>query len=169
MWKHEPKAIPSRAMRDAYTLVELLIVVALLGLAGALLVPRLVEPDTLSTQAAVRLIIADLTFAQSDALANQEFRRVQFYDDGSGYCIVRVPESGVDAAFDPDTADYINDPLAPVGQFGAYIVKLNEDGRFQGVTIESASFDGGQDWVSYDPLGGTIATGGTPGTGGEIV
>ena len=82
----------------AYTLIEMLIVVALLGIAGALLIPHLVHQDNLTAQSAVRLLIADLSFAQSDSLANQEFRRVQFMQDingiGIGYCIVRIAEAG---------------------------------------------------------------------------
>ena len=58
-------------LRRAYTLAELIIVVAILGLAGALLIPRLINADTFSVQAAVRSVIADITFAQTDALAMQ--------------------------------------------------------------------------------------------------
>ena len=67
----------------SYTLIELIMVMAVLALAAALLVPNIVGSDTMRAQAAVRLLIADLRFAQSDALANQEFRRVVFYRDGS--------------------------------------------------------------------------------------
>src|SRR5690554_431827 len=60
----------------AYTLIELLLVVAILGLASAILIPQLANRDSMEVQAAVRQIIADLSFAQSDALAHQEYRRV---------------------------------------------------------------------------------------------
>ena len=60
----------------------------------------LLEPDadTLALQSAVRLLIADISFAQSDALAHQEYRRVHFYDDGRGWCVVRIAESDVGTA-----------------------------------------------------------------------
>jgi general secretion pathway protein H len=77
----------------SYTLIELIIVMAVLALAAAMLVPQLVGRDSLTVQAAIRLLIADLSFAQTDALANQEFRRVVFYDDGAGYCLIRVPNA----------------------------------------------------------------------------
>ena len=67
-----------------YTLIELIFVVALLGLATAMLVPYLVNQNSMTVQAAVRRVIADLSFAQSDALAHQEYRRVHFYADGRG-------------------------------------------------------------------------------------
>ena len=168
------KLRPHGVRAGAYTLIELIFVIALLGLAAALLVPHLVHQDSMTVQAAVRTLIADLSFAQSDALAHQEFRRVHFYEAGRGYCIVRVPEADFTLAFDPMTADYINDPLVRAGGFGAYIVDFTTDDRFEGVSITSVSIDGvalapvGSD-VTYDQIGGTVMTGNLPGTGGQIV
>lgn len=152
-------------VRRGYTLIELLIVVAVLGLAGALLVPHLVDRDSFVAQAATRQVIADLHFAQSDALAHQGYRRVHFYDDGSGYCIVRVSASDYAAAWDPDTADYVADPL---GSMGNYIVNFPTHPRFEDVTLTDVSIDGGGLDVIYDPLGGTIMAGGGPGSGGTL-
>ena len=160
--------VPRRRVRRAYTLIELLIVITVLGIAGALLIPHLAYKDSLSTQAAVRMIISDLNFAQSDALANQEYRRVHFYTDGSGYCIFRVTEATFDLPFDPATADYIDDPLGVVGNFGAYIVNFATKGRFEDVSISLANIDGGNRFVTYDALGGTVTSGNAPGTGGQI-
>ena len=152
-----------------YTLIELLIVIGLLGLASAMLVPNIVRPDHMAAQAAVRLMIADLSFAQSDAVAHQENRRVYFYDDGSGYCIYRVADDEFNVAFDPDTADYIIDPLKS-GPDKFYIVNFAEDRRFKSVDIDidNTSFDGGNTWVTFDSLGGTVMGVGVPGTGGVI-
>ena len=50
-----------RHLRRGYTLAELIIVIGILGLAGALLVPRLINADTFTVQAAVRSVIADIT------------------------------------------------------------------------------------------------------------
>ncbi len=156
--------------RSGYTLIELLLVISLLGLAGSLLVPYMVGRSSLETQAAVRMIIVDLNFAQSDALANQEFRRVHFFADGSGYCIVRVTQGDFDEQFDPDTADYLYDPLGRAGIAHQYIVNFNEDRRFEGVSVGEVSIDGGNRYISYDQLGGTVRSGGSvPGTGGHII
>lgn len=157
-----------RTVTCAYTLIELLIVIAVLGVAGALLIPHLAYKDSLASQAAVRLLISDLSFAQSDAMANQEFRRVYFYPDGTGYCIFRVTEANFDDPFDPDTADYIDDPLGVVGDFGGYIVDFSTHNRFDNVSLNSVSIDGGNLYVTYDALGGTVMTGNAPGTGGQI-
>ena len=160
--------VPRRRVTRAYTLIELMIVLVVLGIAGALLVPHLAYKDSLSTQAVVRMMISDLNFAQSDALANQEFRRVHFYGDGSGYCIFRVTEATFGDPFDEGTADYIDDPLGVVGESGAYIVDFTTKNRFEDVSISLINIDGGNSHITYDALGGTVITGNAPGTGGQI-
>jgi hypothetical protein len=136
-----------------------------------MLVPHLVGRDSLTVQAAVRLLIADLSFAQTDALANQEYRRVVFYDDGAGYCIIRVPTAGwvTPADLNDPAVDYVYDPL---GNMGQYIVNFVEDERFEGVLITSADIDGqvltDRPEITYDQLGGTV-NGAAPGTGGNVV
>jgi type II secretory pathway pseudopilin PulG len=156
----------------SYTLIELIMVIAVLALAAALLVPNLVGRDSLTVQAAVRLLIADLSFAQTDALANQEFRRVVFYQDGSGYCLIRVPDENWVTPLDlsDPSVDYVYDPL---GNMGQYIVNFIEDDRFEGVSITAANIDGAtlvdRPEITYDTLGGTVRPGGVPGTGGNVV
>ncbi len=156
-----------------YTLIELIFVIALLGLATAMLVPYLVNQNSMTVQAAVRRVIADLSFAQSDALAHQEYRRVHFYQDGRGYCLYRVDDTSFDSAFDPATADYINDPMGGPGGFRSFIVDFTLEDRFEGVQITAGTIDGetlvpnGVD-ITYDALGGTVQTGNAPGTGGQI-
>lgn len=164
----------------AYTLIELIIVMALMALAAALLVPNLVGQDSMTLQSAVRLLIADLNFAQSDALANQEFRRVVFFGPGTGpgegpgtgYCIIKVPDENYDtpADLDDSTVDYVIDPLHSMGR---YVVNYGTDRRFEGVSIESAEIDGDdlvdRTEITYDTLGGTVQDGGGVGIGGNVV
>jgi prepilin-type N-terminal cleavage/methylation domain-containing protein len=160
----------------AYTLVELLIVIAVLGIAASLLIPNMVNRDWMNAQAAVRMVIGDLNFAQSDALAHQELRRVHFYEDGRGYCIVRITQTDLAIPFDEAATshDYIVDPLGRPGAAGTghYIVDLVADDRFSGMTISAVNIDGNNRDLQYDSLGGTIKAGGSsgvPGTGGSIV
>jgi prepilin-type N-terminal cleavage/methylation domain-containing protein len=153
--------MPLRVWRRGYTLIELLIVIAVLGLAAAILIPSLGQPDTLTIQGAVRRIIGDISFAQSDALAQQENRRILFYTDGRGYILLRPP-------YDPDV-DYIYDPLVGSAHDGAYIVDFDADSRFEGITISAVDLDGGEEFLTFDELGGTVAAGGGPGTGGTIL
>ncbi len=163
---------PCPALRS-YTLIELIIVMALLALSAALLVPNLVGRDSMTLQSAVRLLIADLNFAQSDALANQECRRVVFYKEGTGYCIIKTDvncESYVTPLDLEDlSVDYVIDPLHSMGR---YVVNYAQDRRFEGVSIESATIDGDdlddRPEITYDTLGGTVQVGGV-GTGGNVV
>ncbi len=159
----------SRTIRRGYTLIEVLIVVAILGLAAAVLIPSMSGRGDFDTQAAVRALIADINFAQSDALANQGFRRVHFFDDGSGWCLVRVDESALSVPFDPATADYMQDPLSGAHNGGTYATRFVDDERFSTVRIEGVAIDGSGRDVTFDELGGTVASGGLPGTGGTLI
>ena len=147
-------------------------VMAVLALAAALLVPHMVGTDSMTVQAAVRLLIADLSFAQSDALANQEFRRVVFYADGAGYCILNVDAYDwvTPADLNDPSVDYVYDPLGSMGQ---YIVDYTVDNRFEGVLITEATIDNvvltNRPEITYDELGGTVQSSSAPGLGGSIV
>jgi prepilin-type N-terminal cleavage/methylation domain-containing protein len=169
MQRHNARLSAKSMLRRAYTLVEVLIVVAVLGLAAAVLVPSMSGRGDFDTQAAVRALIADITFAQSDALANQELRRVHFYEDGSGWCLIRVDESELGEPFDPSTADYLHDPLQGSASDGAYAVRLTDGGRYASVRVMGVSIDGGGRNITFDELGGTVAPGGLPGTGGTLI
>lgn len=155
--------------RGGYTLVELLIVVALIGLAGMIVVPSLSDKSDSDVQAAIRKLIGDLSFAHSDAIARQAYRRVRFFPDGTGYCIVRETADSYTDAFDPATADYINDPLGSPGSLGRYIVDYGLDSRFTDVAFELVELDGdGLDLV-FHPIGGIVGPGEMPSDGGRIV
>lgn len=158
-----------RTARRGYTLVEVLVVVVILGLAGAILVPVLGGRGDFDTQAAVRQLVADITFAQSDALANQEYRRIHFFADGSGWCLVRLDEDALRDEFDPAVADYVDDPLAGGGKGGGAIVRLDASDRYASVRVERVSLDGDGRDLTFDALGGTVAGDGDPGLGGTIV
>ncbi len=173
MMQVRPRAVGARG----YTLIELIMVIAVLALAAALLTPHLVGRDSLTVQAAVRLVIADLSFAQSDALANQEHRRVLFL--ANGYRLLRVTQADFppEDPFDPDTADCLIDPLG--GR--QYVVDFEQDERFAGVTIDPdqttidgrtlAAYPTAGISLNYDELGGTVhaTNANLPGNGGTIV
>ncbi len=148
-----------RALGRGFTLIELLILVAVLGIAGGMLVPYLSNVTDFETEAAARQIAADLTFAQSDAVAHQTSRRVWFETDGSGYRILASP-------FDYD-ADVIYSPTQGNGS-GLFIVNFQTQVRFRNTMIIEPTFDGSNNFVTYDELGGPIADDGSPGAGGSL-
>lgn len=154
--------------RRGYTLIELILVVTILGIAGALLIPNLSGRGDFDTQAAVRSLVADIAFAQSDALARQGYRRVQFLPNGRGWALVKVED--LDEIFDEASADYVVDPLNRGSSGSRYIVDLERGGRFDSVRVVSASFDGStREYFTFDEMGGTVYGNDLPGTGGSVV
>lgn len=144
----------------AFTLLELLVTIAILGIAGALVIPAMGETGILRIQGAVRSIVADLTFAQADAVAFQERRAVVFDIDNNVYRLVQVPGSTID----PDT-NTLYDPSKPDGR---WIMSLS-DPRFGNARLATAAFDN-QPVVIFDALGGPVADpdGAIPGAGGTV-
>ena len=137
-----------------YTLIEILVVVAVLGIAGALVIPSMGDTDVLRVQAAVRTVVADISFAQSDAIAYQQRRGIVFDTelDGdladNGYTVVAVTGTEINT----DT-DALYDPQGPDEK---YIISFN-DPRFSSSTIVDANFMGGPALI-FDELGGPVAT-----------
>jgi prepilin-type N-terminal cleavage/methylation domain-containing protein len=161
---------PLAAHRRGYTLVELILVIAVLGLAGALVAARRGDRGDFDTQALVRKLVADATFAQMDALANQEFRRIEFLQDPDtgeflGWCIVRLDETELGLPYDPSTARHVRDSLSGSGEQRFLVA---EDGRFAGARVSSPAFDGGRPFLTFDELGGTVTPNLQPGTGGQV-
>jgi prepilin-type N-terminal cleavage/methylation domain-containing protein len=136
----------------AYTLIEILIVVVMLGVASALAMPSLRSTDALRVQSTVRAIVSDITYAQSDALARQQSRAMVFDTTNNKYSIVEVHG----ATLSP-TTDTI------------YAVDLNNERKFHSSKLVNASFDGSNILV-FDELGGPVTGPGssTPGNGGTI-
>lgn len=87
-----------RGWSRAYTLVEVLIVVVILGIAGAMVVPVISSTDTLKVQGAVRMVVADITMAQSDAIAFQRGQAVIFdlSETAPSYSVVEVFGNTID-------------------------------------------------------------------------
>jgi len=95
-----------RSVRHAvfrgYTLIEMLIVVTILGIAGAMVIPSMESTSVLRVQGAVRSIVSDITVAQSDAIALQRGRAMVFHTEGAHhyYTIVEVNGGTIDESVD---------------------------------------------------------------------
>lgn len=141
------------AARRAFTLIEVLIVVAIIGIAGAIIVPHMLTAGTMGIQAAARMVIADLLYAQNEAIANQASHKVVFDAAENTYSVRRL----IDGDWTTIHVDWKG------GEGANYLVDFdNETGRFGRVTIKSVNFGAetpGE--ITYDPLG-------TPSSGGTI-
>ena len=135
----------SRVHRAGYTLVEMLIVVTMLGLAAAMVIPSIASATSLRVQGALRTIVADITVAQSDAVAFQRQRAIVFRFDGDNgrYVVAEVNGSTIDT-----TTGILEDRQLNVETLG--------------FTTVTSSFNSGTNTIIFDELGGPVsAAGGT--------
>lgn len=150
------KTLTTRSQRRrGYTLIEVLITVTIMGLAAAIVVPNMMQGGTLGVQAGARMIIADLLFAQNEAMAQQSTRRVAFDTDNNSYRVQKY-DSGASAwvlEFNPSKG-MGNDQQN-------YEVDFEQDSRFRGIEIVSADFNGSST-IEFDDLG-------NPSSGGTVV
>ena len=135
-------------LNRAYTLVEVLVVIVVLGIAGAIVVPQMLNAGQLGVQAAARMIIADMHYAQNDAVAKQQPRFVEFDPDADTYKLTDADGNTIDLQW-------------RIGAGQQYQVNFAQDNRFRGVEMESADFDG-EPVLAFDMLG-------TPEAGGKVV
>ncbi len=145
---------PSRASVRAaagYTLVEILIVIVILGIASAIVIPQIGSTDVLRVQAAVRTLVSDINFIQTDAMARQQARAIVFDVTGNTYTLVEVPGNSVE----------------PTPENVIYTVDFNNSRKFHDSRFLAANFDGDAVLI-FDELGGPIATPGAtaPSAGG---
>ncbi len=135
----------------AFTLVEVLVVVTIIGLAGAIVVPHLLTAGTLGVQAAARSVIADILYAQNDAIAAQDTRRVVFDVANNRYWLTADDSFLLNVIPAPTNALTVAWKGAASGP--NYLINFNTDERFDGVTLENPGF-GGFPTLEFDALGG---------------
>lgn len=142
----------------AYTLIEVLVVVTILGILGALIVPQMSSAGVLRAQSAVRTLVSDITFAQSDAMAFQRGRAIVFDVENNSYTVVEVTGPELDT---------VNDVLSVTGR---ELRVSFSDPVFGGARLASADIDGGAVLI-FDEMGApvTVPQGNAPSAGGMII
>src|SRR4051794_21797394 len=122
-----------------FTLVEILAVVVILGIASAIIIPQMGSRDDMRTTAAARTLVADLIYAQNQAISSGRMVYIKFDTANNKYTLLSTANSGGDVA--------INNPITQT----TYTQLFNgSTGGWQGVTINSAVFNGAD--ASYRPL-----------------
>lgn len=93
------RSTPSRP-RCAFTLVEMIVVITMLGIAASMIIPSMSSAGTLRVQGTLRSIVSDIGVAQSDAIAFQARRAVVFNytTDASRYVVAEINGGVVDTA-----------------------------------------------------------------------
>jgi prepilin-type N-terminal cleavage/methylation domain-containing protein len=127
--------------RSGFTLVEILMVVIILGIASAIIVPQLSTRDDLRVAAAARQVMADLIYAQNAAITKQQQHLIVFDTTTQTYTI----KSGSW----PGTA--VTHPMS-LGNYAVTFGPTSPQG-FQKITLTSADFGTAATTLGFDPLG----------------
>lgn len=126
-----------RQVRQAFTLIELMVVIVILAVAAAIVVPMASSATTMQLRAAVNMVAADLEYAKSMAISRGQMYSVVFDTVAESYQI--QDQSG-------------NVIQHPVKKGFTYVINFRNDSRLGQVSIVSASFDAGNQ-VKFDYLG----------------
>lgn len=127
----------TRQTGQAFTLVELLVVIVILSVAAAIVVPMASSANTMQLRAAVNMVSADLEYAKSMAISRGQMYSVVFDTVAESYQ-VQDPNGNV--------------IQHPVKKGFTYVVDFRNDNRLAQVNIVSAVFDTGNR-VKFDYLG----------------
>lgn len=118
-----------------FTFVELLVVMIILGIAAALVIPQAIGTSSMKAQAAARTVMANLEYAQNQAIVTQSPTTVSFNLLGNSYTVSNA--SGL--------------LIHPITKKD-YVVDFDTQRGLQGAALESVSFEGNSD-VTFDSLG----------------
>lgn len=137
MMRHDPTRHAMRHRRHGFTLVEVVLVVVIAGLIGAIAVPRYAQSLTrYSADAAAQRLVADLNYARNRAAARSKAVVVNF-----------------DPATDTYTLDGLDDPDHP-GQ--TYATDLQQNPYSADIT--TADF-AGRAYFTFDGYGKPTSSG----------
>lgn len=143
-----------RSFARAYTLIEVLVVVTVLGIAASMVIPSFGGSDGMRVQAAVRTIVSDIALAQSDALAFQSGRALVFHIDEGRYSMVEVRGNSISEETDLIQTQKLTDT------------------RFGKLRITRIDFGGAvANTLMFDEMGAPVTApgGSTPAGNGTIV
>ena len=140
-----------------FTLIEILVVVVILGIAGAIVIPQITSRDDLKTSAAARSLMADLIYAQNLSITRQK-----------NYCVIFDTANGSYSIVEASGMTPITNPVS----LNPYVVKFGPNGSagLESTSLESAIFTGQsgttQAIIGFDELGTPLAypTAGAPET-----
>lgn len=133
----------SRAPRAAFTLIEILGVLVILGAASAVILPQMTSRDDQKALAAARILISDLSYAQNRAIAQQKVHYVVFDLTGSGR--YRLLD-----AWSPATL--IQHPVNSVPYETVFGTSTGAAAVIKSVQLQAASFDN-KTVVAFDVMG----------------
>jgi prepilin-type N-terminal cleavage/methylation domain-containing protein len=139
MMKYSEKQA-KRSKAGGFTMVEIIVVVVILGIAAMMAVPMLSSAADMQARAAADRIASDLDYAKGLAVTHQTPYTVVFSPSGDSYDI-RVTS----------TDTLVSNPVRPSEN---YLVDFSTDSRLNRVDITDADFDSDADnAITFDYLG----------------
>ena len=123
----------------AFTLVEILCVVVIVGIAGAVVIPMIGTRDDLKVASTTRTLMADLIYAQNMSITTQNPHYVVFDVAGGKY---DVQDSSLTTIMHPI-------------EKSAYTMRFGNSGKsaFRDCVLKSAKFIAGSSGVEYAAIG----------------
>jgi len=139
-----------RGINSGFTLVELLIVIAIITIAALTAIPMMSSAASVQIRSAANMLTADLEYAKSMAISRGQYFSVVFDTTAESYQI-----------FEDQSGTLV--PIKhPVKKGFDYEINFSTDGRLNKVDIVDADFDGTSE-VKFDYLGSPY-NGGSPPT-----
>lgn len=129
--------VPASPARRGFTLIEILCVVVIVGLAAGIIIPQIATRDDLRCASAARELMCDLLYAQNRSIALGKMHYVQFSTATNTWQVL-------DAVTPNHT---ITNPISQQ----TYSVTVGT-GAMANVSIKTASFDGNPT-VAFDSMG----------------
>ena len=130
-----------RQTKRAFTLVEILVVVVILGITAAIVVPQIGTQSDLKAAAAAREVMADLIYAQNRSIATQTKHYVVFDTTaGSQKYSIKMGSGMVDIPH-------------PITKDTSYVVKLGQKNTpLADISLGAVSFESFTT-IAFDELG----------------
>jgi prepilin-type N-terminal cleavage/methylation domain-containing protein len=130
--------------RAAFTLIEILVVVVILGIASVVVIPGLGTHNDLNAASAARTMVADMIFAQNRAILGISMRYVNFDIANQKYAILISKPNISPAVYEQNPSTFQN----YIALFGASA----PPGATQTVALQTPSADG-KACIGFDELG----------------